>query len=142
MLEMSGHPKGIRRAFKMLRRGGRISLLGIPSKAREADLANDIIFKGAVVQGINERRVFESWCKMQALPRSGALDLSRLIVDRIPLSDFERGMEVLLSGNASKVLMYPNGVPLKWAGEEPGGLHPSSLKSQASNLTVQVSPCL
>ena len=27
------------------------------------------------------------------------------------LAGFEHGMELLLSGNASKVLMYPNGLP-------------------------------
>jgi threonine 3-dehydrogenase len=108
---MSGHPEAIRQAFQMLRRGGRISLLGIPAKPLELDLANDIIFRGAVVQGINGRRVFETWYKMQALLKSGALDLAPLITDRIPMSDFEHGMELLLSGNASKVLMYPNGLP-------------------------------
>ena len=111
VLEMSGHPKAIRQAFQMLRRGGRISLLGIPSKPLELDLANDIIFKGAVVQGINGRRVFETWYKMQTLLKSGALDLSALITDRLPMAKFEEGMERLLSGNASKVLLYPNGMP-------------------------------
>lgn len=111
VLEMSGNPRAVRGAFQMLRRGGRISLLGIPSKPLELDLANDVIFKGATVQGIHGRRVFDTWYKMQALLKSGALDLSPLITERIPLSDFERGMELLLSGNASKVLMYPNGMP-------------------------------
>jgi len=111
VLEMSGHPEAIRQAFQMLRRGGRISLLGIPARPLELDLASDIIFRGAVVQGINGRRVFETWYKMQALLKSGALDLAPLITDRIPMVDFERGMELLLSGNASKVLMYPNGSP-------------------------------
>src|SRR5436190_2525145 len=111
VLEMSGNPQAIRQAFQMLRRGGRISLLGIPSKPLELDLANDVIFKGAVVQGINGRRVFETWYKMQALLKSGALDLSPLITDRMPMSDFARGVELLLSGNASKVLLYPDGVP-------------------------------
>jgi threonine 3-dehydrogenase len=111
VLEMSGNPKAIRQAFRMLRRGGRISLLGLPSKPLELDLANDVIFKGAVVQGIHGRRVFETWYKMQALLKSGALDLSPLITERIPMTEFERGMELLLSGNASKVLMYPNGMP-------------------------------
>jgi threonine 3-dehydrogenase len=109
VLEMSGNPRGVRQAFQMLRRGGRISLLGIPSKPLELDLANDVIFKGALVQGINGRRVFETWYKMQALLKAGALDLSPLITDRMPLSDFEHGMELLLSGNASKILLYPNG---------------------------------
>jgi threonine 3-dehydrogenase len=111
VLEMSGNPKAVRQAFRMLRRGGRVSLLGIPSKPLELDLANDIIFKGAQVQGINGRRVFETWYKMQALLKSGALDLAPLITDRIPLADFDRGMQLLLSGNASKILMYPNGMP-------------------------------
>jgi threonine 3-dehydrogenase len=109
VLEMSGHPRAIRQAFGMLRRGGRISLLGIPSKPLELDLSNDIIFKGALVQGINGRRMFQTWYQMQALLTSGALHLEPLITDRIPLADFERGMELLLSGNASKVLMYPDG---------------------------------
>lgn len=111
VLEMSGNPQAIRQAFQMLRRGGRISLLGIPSKPFELDLANDVIFKGAIVQGINGRRVFETWYKMQALFKSGALNLAPLITDRIPMLDFEHGMELLLSGHASKVLMYPNGKP-------------------------------
>ena len=111
VLEMSGNPQAIRQAFQMLRRGGRISLLGIPSKPLELDLANDVIFKGAVVQGINGRRVFETWYKMQALLKSGALDLSPLITDRMPMSEFTRGVESLLAGNACKVLLYPNGMP-------------------------------
>jgi threonine 3-dehydrogenase len=111
VLEMSGHPRAVRQAFQMLRRGGRISLLGIPSKPLELDLANDVIFKGATVQGINGRRVFETWYQMQALLKSGRLDLAPLITDRIALVDYEHGMELLLSGNASKVLMYPNGKP-------------------------------
>jgi len=111
VLEMSGNPKGVRQAFQMLRRGGRISLLGIPSKPLELDLANDIIFKGATVQGINGRRVFETWYKMQTLLKSGALDLSPLITNRLSMAKFEEGMELLLSGNASKVLLYPDGEP-------------------------------
>lgn len=111
VLEMSGHPRGVRQAFRMLRRGGRISLLGIPSKPMELDLANDVIFKGALVQGINGRRMFQTWYQMQALLKSGVLPLEPLITDRIALADFEKGMELLLSGNASKVLMYPDGKP-------------------------------
>ncbi len=111
VLEMSGNHDGVRQAFGMLRRGGRISLLGIPSRPLELDLANDIIFKGATVQGINGRRVFQTWYQMQALLKSGALDLSPLITDRIALADYEKGMALLISGDASKVLMYPNGRP-------------------------------
>ena len=109
VLEMSGHPDALRQGFQMLRRGGRISLLGIPAKPLELDLANDVIFKGAIVQGINGRRVFDTWYKMQALLKSGTLKLDPLITDRMPLADFDRGIQMLLSGDASKILLYPNG---------------------------------
>jgi threonine 3-dehydrogenase len=112
VLEMSGHPDALRQGFQMLRRGGRISLLGIPAKPLEIDLANDVIFKGAVVQGINGRRVFDTWYKMQALLKSGALKLDPLITDRMPLADFDKGIQLLLSGNASKILLYPDGQKL------------------------------
>jgi threonine 3-dehydrogenase len=109
-LEMSGHPDGIRTAFHVLRLGGRVSLLGIPSKKVELDLANDVIFKGATVQGIYGRRMYETWYQMQALLKSGKLDLSPVITDRISMRDFSRGMERLKTGVASKILLYPNGV--------------------------------
>jgi threonine 3-dehydrogenase len=109
VLEMSGHPDAIHQGFQMLRRGGRISLLGIPAKPMELDLANDVIFKGAIVQGINGRRMFDTWYKMQSLLKSGALKLDPLITDRMPLAEFNRGIQMLLSGDASKILLYPNG---------------------------------
>ena len=109
-LEMSGHPDGIRTAFQVLRLGGRVSLLGIPSKKVELDLANDVIFKGATVHGIYGRRMYETWYQMEALLKAGKLDLSPVITDRISMRDFSRGMERLKTGEASKILLYPNGV--------------------------------
>lgn len=111
VVEMSGNSTALRQAFQMLRRGGRISLLGIPSKPLELDLANEVIFKAAQVQGVNGRHVFETWYQMQALLKARRLDLEPLITDRIAMSEFRRGMDLLISGNASKVLMYPNGLP-------------------------------
>jgi hypothetical protein len=44
---------------------------------------------------------------MQALLKSGALKLDPLITDRMALAAFDRGVQLLLSGIASKVLLYP-----------------------------------
>ena len=46
VLEMSGHPNGIRTAFKVLRRGGRMSILGLPKEPLMLDVANDIVPEG------------------------------------------------------------------------------------------------
>jgi threonine 3-dehydrogenase len=107
VLEMSGHPDAIRLGLEILRTGGRVSLLGIPSHPVELDLARDIIFKGAVVQGINGRKMYETWYQMEALLKTGRLDLSPVITHRLPMSNFSLGMELLQSGEASKILLYP-----------------------------------
>ena len=107
LLEMSGVPTAIRAGFAVLRTGGRASLLGIPSKPFELDFARDIIFKGALVQGINGRKMFETWFQMEALLATGKLNLEPAITHRLKLSEFPKAMELLQSGEAIKVLLKP-----------------------------------
>src|ERR1700756_2671808 len=109
VLEMAGHPAAIRTGFDILRRGGRISLLGIPSRPISLDFADDIIFKGATIQGINGRKMYQTWYQMTALLKAGKLDLHPVITDRLAMKDFNKGMERLRTGEASKILLYPNG---------------------------------
>jgi threonine 3-dehydrogenase len=110
LLEMAGHPDSIRMAFDIVRRGGRISLLGLTSKPIPVNFSEDIIFKGITVQGINGRRMYQTWYQMTALLKSGKLDLHPVITDRIAMKDFSQAMERLKTGEASKILVYPNGV--------------------------------
>src|SRR5215467_10350937 len=110
VLEMAGHPDSIRTAFDIVRRGGRISLLGLTSKPISLNFSEDIIFKGITIQGINGRRMYQTWYQMTALLKSGKLNLRPVITDRIPLTDFAKAMERLKTGEASKILVYPNGV--------------------------------
>jgi threonine 3-dehydrogenase len=109
VLEMAGHPDAIRTAFDIVRRGGRISLLGLTSKPISLNFSEDIIFKGITVQGISGRRMYQTWYQMTALLKAGKLDLHPVITDRIAMRDFSKGMERLKSGKASKILVYPNG---------------------------------
>jgi len=109
VLEMAGHPKAIRTAFDIVRRGGRISLLGLTSKPISLNFSEDIIFKGITIQGINGRRMYQTWYQMTALLKAGKLDLHPVITDRIAMKDFSSAMERLRTGEASKILVYPNG---------------------------------
>ena len=109
VLEMAGHPDAIRTAFDIVRRGGRISLLGLTSKPIAVNFSEDIIFKGITVQGINGRRMYQTWFQMTALLKAGKLDLHPVITDRIAMKDFSKAMERLKTGEASKILVYPNG---------------------------------
>jgi threonine 3-dehydrogenase len=109
VLEMAGHPDAIRTALDIVRRGGRISLLGLTSKPISVNFSEDIIFKGLTIQGINGRRMYQTWYQMTALLKAGKLDLHPAITDRIAMKDFSKGMERLKTGEASKILVYPNG---------------------------------
>ncbi|HXY24518.1 MAG TPA: L-threonine 3-dehydrogenase [Candidatus Acidoferrum sp.] len=111
LLEMSGNPSAIQQGFKALRAGGRASLLGIPTENVPLDLVNDVIFKGAIVQGIYGRRMYETWVQMLALLKAGRLNLEPLFGERVPLEKYENAFALLQKGLAGKVLMYPNGIP-------------------------------
>ena len=111
LLEMSGNPIAIQQGFKALRAGGRASLLGIPTENVPLDFVNDVIFKGATVQGIYGRRMYETWVQMAALLKAGKLNLEPLFGERAPLDKFESAFTLLQGGLAGKILLYPNGVP-------------------------------
>ncbi len=110
LLEMSGNPTAIQQGFKALRAGGRASLLGIPTENVPLDLVNDVIFKGATVQGIYGRRMYETWVQMTALLKAGRLNLEPLFGERVKLEQFEDAFSKLQGGLAGKILMYPNGL--------------------------------
>src|SRR5213082_2867249 len=110
LLEMSGNATAIQQGFKALRAGGRASLLGIPTENVPLDLVNDVIFKGATVQGIYGRRMYETWVQMTALLKAGRLNLEPLFGERASLGKFEGAFAKLQEGLPGKILLYPNGV--------------------------------
>jgi threonine 3-dehydrogenase len=106
LLEMSGSATAIRQGFEILRKAGFAALLGLPSAPVEIDLANAIIFKGAVVQGINGRKMFETWFEARSLLKAG-LDITPVITHRLSLEDFEEGIRLMMAGECGKVILYP-----------------------------------
>jgi threonine 3-dehydrogenase len=110
LLEMSGNPAAIQQGFRALRAGGRASLLGIPTESVPLDLVNDVIFKGATVQGIYGRRMYGTWVQMTALLKAGRLNLEPLFGERTPMAKFENAFALLQGGLAGKILMYPDGI--------------------------------
>ncbi len=105
LLEMSGNPQALDNGLRAVRKGGRASLLGIPSENITIDLADRIIFKGLTLLGINGRRMFETWYQTEELVRSGRVDLKPIITHVIPFEDFERGFALMRSGEAAKIVL-------------------------------------
>ena len=103
--EMSGHPEGIRTAFRICRNAGHVRLLGLPKGAVEVNLARDVIFKGLHVYGVVGRLMYETWIEMRNFLAAGLLDIEPVITHRLPVERFEEGIEAMRSGDAAKVVL-------------------------------------
>src|SRR5258705_1090895 len=110
LLEMSGNPTAIQQGFKALRAGGRASLLGIQTENAPLHFVTDRIFKGATVQGIYGRRMYETWVQMTALLKAGRLNLEPLFGEKIAMDKFEDAFSKWQNGLAGKILIYRNGL--------------------------------
>jgi len=108
-LEMSGDPNALRQAFEMLTPGGRVSLLGIFEKPIDLDFNNAVIFKSATVFGITGRRMFETWYQVRGLLAKSSFreKIATIITHTIPIRDISKGMDLIKSKQAGKVVLEP-----------------------------------
>ncbi len=102
-LEMSGNPAAFRDMVDVMFHGGKIALLGLPSRNEAIDW-NQVIFNGLTILGIYGRKMYETWYKMSAMLESG-LDITPIITHRFDVRDFEKGFEAMKSGNSGKVIL-------------------------------------
>jgi len=102
-LEMSGSPIAFNDMIDNMYNGSKISLLGIlPSDTKVA--WSDIIFKALTLKGIYGREMFETWYKMEQMLIAG-LDLSPIITHHFKVDDFQKGFDIMESGNCGKVIL-------------------------------------
>jgi threonine 3-dehydrogenase len=103
--EMSGHPSGHAQAFAAARMGGRVNLLGTPSRTTEVDFARDIIFKGLTLYGVTGRKMYQTWRQMLRFLRAGQVDPRPVITHRFPLEQIADAIQVIKDGQAGKVIL-------------------------------------
>jgi threonine 3-dehydrogenase len=109
VLEMSGNARAIDQGTRMVARGGRVSLLGLPDGPVTLDLNDQVIFKEARILGITGREMFRTWQQTTTLLSTGRVDVSPVITHRFPLERYEEAFETTRSGHAAKVIMFPGG---------------------------------
>jgi threonine 3-dehydrogenase len=102
-LEMSGNPQAFNDMLDNMCHGGKIAILGIPGEDTAIDW-NKVIFNMLTLKGIYGREMYETWYKMSVMIDSG-LDISPVITHRLSYRDFQRGFDVMNSGEASKVIL-------------------------------------
>jgi threonine 3-dehydrogenase len=102
-LEMSGNVSALNDMLENMRHGGNIALLGIHAQNTCIDWSK-VVFNGITIKGIYGRQMFETWYKMTSMIQTG-LDISPVITHHFKYTDFEKGFELMRTGQCGKVIL-------------------------------------
>jgi threonine 3-dehydrogenase len=102
-LEMSGSSQALASMVDNMAHGGKIALLGIPPGKVDIDW-NKVIFNMLTLKGIYGREMYETWYQMTVMLQSG-LDIKPVISHRFHFTEFEKGFQVMKSGQSGKVVL-------------------------------------
>jgi threonine 3-dehydrogenase len=102
-LEMSGSPAAFESMIKNMYNGSKIALLGILPNSTTVQW-DKIIFKALTLKGIYGREMWETWYQMEQMLITG-IDLSPIITHRFEIADFQKGFDVMESGQCGKVIL-------------------------------------
>ena len=102
-LEMSGSSQAFNDMISNMYNGSKISLLGILPNTTKVNW-NDIIFKSLTIKGIYGREMWETWYQMEQMLISG-IDLTPIITHRFSINEFQKGFDIMESGQCGKVIL-------------------------------------
>lgn len=102
-LEMSGSAQAFATLPGLCAHGGALVLLGILPAQATLDW-HQVIFKMLTIKGIYGREIFRTWYQTLHLLQSG-LDVSPVITHRFKAEEFQKGFDVMLSGQSGKVIL-------------------------------------
>ncbi len=105
-IEASGSPIAISQAFQIIRRGGRISAVGITRKEKVEVPWNIGVMKGIQI-ALPFGSGYTSWEKALGLIASKKINVARLITQRFPLKNWSEAFNLLEKAQAIKALLIP-----------------------------------
>jgi threonine 3-dehydrogenase len=105
-LEMSGNPSAFRDMLANMCHGGKIAMLGIPTQEIAINWQT-VVFNMITIRGIYGREMYETWYKMTVMLQSG-LDITPVITHHFGAEDFEKGFDIMRSGQSGKVILTWN----------------------------------
>jgi threonine 3-dehydrogenase len=94
-----------------MKMGGKMSMLGIPSKPIEINLADDFIFKGIQMHGVIGRMMYDTWYKVNGLIQADVIHFEGIVTHEFDMKDFQQAFDLLETGQCGKIVLYPSGKP-------------------------------
>jgi threonine 3-dehydrogenase len=107
VIDYTGSGKAILDGFTSLRKGGRMVLVGLPSKDLSINLSDAIIYKEATVIGVTGRLMYETWEECEQILATPGFSLDPVIGGIYPLKDYEKAFEALEQGKPGKMILIP-----------------------------------
>jgi threonine 3-dehydrogenase len=102
-LEMSGNHEAFGSMLSNMCHGAKIAVLGLIPQNTVIDW-DLVIFNSLTIKGIYGREMYETWYKMTAMIQTG-LDISPVITHHFHYTEYEKGFEVMRSGESGKVIL-------------------------------------
>ncbi len=103
-IECSGSPAAITTGLDLIKKTGKIVLIGLVGPETISIPWNDLLYKELDLAGCFSSPP-SSWEKALAVEDEEADKLRKLVTDILPLEDWEKGFEMLREGEAVKILI-------------------------------------
>ncbi|MFC0676094.1 L-threonine 3-dehydrogenase [Brachybacterium hainanense] len=106
-LEISGQAAALQEMIENMNHGGKIALLGLPSRQFGIDWTA-VVTRMLTLQGIYGREMFETWNVMSAMLTTSAPlreTILATVTHVLPARDWAQGYEIARTGEAGKVVL-------------------------------------
>lgn len=106
-LEISGQASALQEMIDNMNHGGKIAMLGLPSRRFDIDWTT-VITRMLTLQGIYGREMYETWFAMSSMTTTSPELRDRVlatVTDVLPATQWERAYEIARSGSGGKVLL-------------------------------------
>ena len=107
VIDYTGNNMAINSGFDMLRKGGRMVLVGLPNGETPLDLANKVIYKEATVVGVTGREMYKTWEQCEEVLKSPLYNADAAIGGIYKLEDYDQAFQDIFSGKPGKMILIP-----------------------------------
>lgn len=106
IIDYTGNVLLIESSFEFLKKGGRFTLVGLPSKKLSIDLTNAVIYKEAKINGVTGRLMYETWYQCTDILKKKVFTLDDVIGGEYSIEEYEQAFSDIAQGKPGKMLFY------------------------------------
>lgn len=107
VFEAAGSGETVKQSLEIVAKAGKVMLFGASPDNPSLDTTTYIVYKEIDVLGLTGRYMYSTWDRVQRMVTRGLIDLRSVITHEFPLEKAEEGFQLLLRGEASKIILNP-----------------------------------